>query len=420
MAEPAPALREAESYLLDLELFGMRLGVDRMWRLTTALGLPQRRFASIHVVGSNGKSSTARMTAAVLARHGLRTGLYTSPHLRSFTERVEVDGDPISGDELAEALFEVRSAAEAVDRAAGDPEDRVTQFEALTAAGMVALARRRVEVAVVEAGLGGRLDATNVIAAKVVALTTVALEHTRWLGDTLEEIAREKLAVLTLSSTLVTGELDPEAAAVAEEVAGERQAALVRTSAADVDGVDEGPPGPFQRANLALARAAARAFLGRLDESAFRAATAEVRTPGRLETVGSDPLEIHDGAHNPAGAHALAAALPSVTEGRELTTVVGVLDDKDLPGVLGPLLEVSSHVVLTPFAHPRARSAGALAAAAAELGGGDRTEEAADPAAAVARARELAGPDGAVLVTGSLYLLSDLLAESEAARLSTL
>src|SRR3954471_15856505 len=144
---------QAEAYLLDLELFGMRFGLDRMHKLMTVLGMPQRRFASIHVVGSNGKSSTVRMIAAILERHGIRTGSYTSPHLRSFAERIEVDEQPISGADFAAAVSRVAHAAELVDRTA-DPDDRVTQFEALTAAAYHELARRGVEVAVVEAGLG--------------------------------------------------------------------------------------------------------------------------------------------------------------------------------------------------------------------------------------------------------------------------
>ena len=196
--------REAERYLLDLELFGMRFGLDRMYRLMTALGMPQRRFASIHVVGSNGKSSTTRMIAAILERHGLRTGTYTSPHLRSFAERIEVGGRAVTDADLAAAVSRAAHAAELVDRTA-EPGDEVTQFEALTAAAYHELARRRVEVAVVEAGLGGRYDATNVIPSTVQVLTSVALEHTRWLGPTIRDIAEEKLAVVRDHGRLVTG-----------------------------------------------------------------------------------------------------------------------------------------------------------------------------------------------------------------------
>ena len=175
-------LARAEEYLLGLELFGMHFGLERMHRLTTTLGMPQRRFASVHVVGSNGKSSTVRFTAAVLERHGLRTGSYTSPHLASFRERIEVGEQPVSGERFAAAVERAAKAAEIVERAQPEDEDLVTQFEALTAAAYHELAASKVEVAVIEAGLGGRYDATNVIPSKVAVLTGVGLEHTRWLG----------------------------------------------------------------------------------------------------------------------------------------------------------------------------------------------------------------------------------------------
>ena len=222
---------QAEEYLLSLELFGMRFGLDRMHRLMTVLGLPQRRFASIHVVGSNGKSSTVRFCAAILERHGLRTGSYTSPHLRSFRERIEVGEEPIGEAEFAAAVTRAAEAAELVNRTA-DPDDPVTQFEALTAAAYHALAGRGVEVAVVEAGLGGRFDATNVIPSKVQVLTSVSLEHTRWLGPTLTDIAREKLAVVHDHSTLVVGPLPHGVFAIAQQVAAEHHAKLVAGSPA--------------------------------------------------------------------------------------------------------------------------------------------------------------------------------------------
>ena len=181
-------LAEAERYLLSLELFGMRFGLDRMRRLMTVLGSPQERYETIHVVGTNGKSSTARMTAAILRRHGLRTGTYLSPHLVSFTERVRIDDEDSSPERFAAAVERARHAAEMVDRTLG-PDDGVTQFEALTAAAFDELAGAGVQVAVIEAGLGGRYDATNVIPSRVQVLTNVGLEHTRWLGPTVADIA---------------------------------------------------------------------------------------------------------------------------------------------------------------------------------------------------------------------------------------
>jgi dihydrofolate synthase/folylpolyglutamate synthase len=407
-------LQQAEAYLLDLELFGMRFGLDRMHKLMTVLGMPQRRFASIHVVGSNGKSSTVRMIAAILERHGLRTGTYTSPHLRSFAERIEVGEEPISDADFAAAVSRVAKAAELVNRTA-EPDDRVTQFEALTAAAYHELARRGVEVAVIEAGLGGRYDATNVIPSKVQVLTSVGLEHTRWLGPTIADIAAEKLDVVRNYATLVSGELDPEAEEVAERVARERHARRVR--APDVAELPLRARGRFQQRNFALARTAAEAFLGELDEAAVLRAAAEVEVPGRLQLVSEPPLVFHDGAHNPAGAAALAEALPEVTGGRRLVAVIGVLDDKDAAGMLRALLPLSEAVVFTRSENPRSLSPATLVELARQLGGPEG-EAVADPRAAVERARELAGPGGAVIVTGSIYLIADLVRDHSHARAS--
>jgi dihydrofolate synthase/folylpolyglutamate synthase len=411
-------LRQAEEYLLGLELFGMRFGLDRMHKLMTALGMPQRRFASIHVVGTNGKSSTVRMTAAILRRHGLRTGTYTSPHLRSFAERIEVDERPVSGAEFGAAVARAAHAAELVERTL-DSDDRVTQFEALTAAAYHELARRRVEVAVIEAGLGGRFDATTVIPSKVQVLTGVSLEHTRWLGPTIADIAGEKLAVVPDHGCLVAGDLHPEADDVARRVVDERHAGLVKVSRPAADPLLRAR-GAFQRENFALARAAAEAFLGReLDEAAVRAAAAEVEIPGRLQVVSEAPRVVYDGAHNPSGALALAEALPEVVEERPLTAVIAILDDKDAAGMLAALLPLCERAVYTRCANPRSLSPATLESLAGKVGG-PPSETVADPRRAVEHARELAGPDGAVVATGSIYLIADLVRDAGAARASAL
>jgi dihydrofolate synthase/folylpolyglutamate synthase len=410
-------LRQAEEYLLDLELFGMRFGLDRMHKLMTALGMPQRRFASIHVVGTNGKSSTVRFIAGILERHGLRTGSYTSPHLVSFTERIEIQEEPVSGADFAAAVKRAAHAAELVNRTQ-DEGDTVTQFEALTAAAYHELARRGVEVAVIEAGLGGRYDATNVIPSKVQVLTNVGLEHTRWLGPTITDIAEEKLAVVHDRGLLVTGDLHPEAEAVAGRVAAEHHAERVHPDPAG--GYDLAAHGAFQRANFALARAAAGAFLGdALDDDAVRRAAAEVRVPGRMQVVAERPLTVLDGGHNPAGAEAVAEALPELFEGRRAVGVIGVLDDKDAAGMLRALLPHFQHVVFTRSSNPRSLSPGTLESLASKLCG-PPSETVADPQAALARAQEIAGDDGAVLATGSIYLIADLVRVERAARASTL
>jgi dihydrofolate synthase / folylpolyglutamate synthase len=410
---------QAERYVLDRELFGMRFGLDRMRRLMTTLENPQLRFGSLHVVGSNGKSSTARMIAAILARHGLRTGAYLSPHLVSFGERIMVDQAPLSPERFAAAVSRVVRAAELVDRLGG-PDERVTQFELLTAAAYSELAAAGVDVAVVEAGLGGRYDATNVIPSRVQVLTTVGLEHTRWLGPTIADIAGEKLDVVQPGATLVLGHgLHPDAEEVAVRVAAERGAVLVRASA-DPE-VPVAAPGGFQRRNFALARAAAEAYLGQLDQPAVEAAAAAIRIPGRLEVIDEHPLTVLDGAHNAEGMRALTDSLPELLgeRARSLVAVISILTDKDAAGMLSALVPHCRSLVLTSSHNPRALPPATLESLSRQLGG-PPTEIVPDPLSALSRARELAGPCGAVLVAGSLYLVADLVAPAAGRRASIL
>jgi dihydrofolate synthase/folylpolyglutamate synthase len=412
--------KQAEEFLLSLELFGMRFGLDRMHKLMTVMGLPQRRFASVHVVGTNGKSSTVRFLAAILERHGLATGSYTSPHLGSFRERIEIGERPVSEEAFAAAVASAAHAAELVNRTA-QPDDRVTQFEALTAAAYHELARSGVEVAVVEAGLGGRYDATNVIPSKVQVITNVGLEHTRWLGPTIADIAEEKLAVVRDHATLVTGRLDPDARAIAERVTRERSARLVEPDIAAAGALSLRGGGAYQQRNFALAAAAAEAFLGRpLERDAVEGAAAETRIPGRLDVVGERPLVVHDGAHNPSGAEALAESLGEVVgERRPRVGVIAVLEDKDAAGILRALLPELDQAVFTRSDNPRSLSPATLESLGAQLGG-PPSIVVAEPRQAVERARELAGPEGSVLVTGSIYLIADLVRPAAGARASRL
>ena len=408
LPEPSPALRDAERYLASLEVFGMRFGLERMRRLMTALDSPQERFESIHVVGSNGKSSTARMIAALLEGAGRRTGTYLSPHLVSWAERIEVGGRPVPDERFAQAIGRAADAAAKVDRTL-EPGDRVTQFEALTAAADWELARSGVEVAVVEAGLGGRYDATSVIRSRVQVLTNVSLEHTRWLGPTARHIAEEKLAVVPVGGTLVAGPLRGEALAVAKGVSSARGARLLLFGR-DFglrEGVRLGVRGAFQEENFAVAVAAAEAFAGPLEPSAIAAAARSVSAPGRMEVTGDDPLTILDGAHNPAGIAAMLPDLRALVGDRPLTAVVSVLDDKDAAGMLTALASCCERAVFTRSSNPSALPPAVLESLWRQAGGG-HAEVVADPVAALAGARAAAGPGGAVLVTGSIYLLADL------------
>ena len=339
-----------------------------MRALLRELGEPQKRFPAIHVVGTNGKSTTTRLTEALLLDAGLSVGSYLSPHVRGWSERIRVGGEEAG---FEEAVAAVQKAAESLS---------ATQFEAVTAAALLAFAAAEVDVAVVEAGLGGRHDATNVLDARVVVLTSVALDHLDVLGDTREAIAAEKLAVVQPGCTVVLAE--PEWRELAEENGA---AAVVVTG----------------RSNLALAIAAAESFL---DRPVDPHAADLVELPGRLERRGDDPLEIWDGAHNLAGIGWLLPRLPSVPAG--WTVVCSILRDKRPGMMLEALSVLGPALVATESSNGRALPAAELAALASAHF--ERVEAEPEPAAARARALELAGPGGAVLVTGSLYLLADL------------
>ncbi len=417
---------QAEQHLRSLELFGMRFGLDRMRRMMTVLGSPQQRFDTIHVVGTNGKSSTTRMIAAILERHGLRTGAYTSPHLVSYTERVQIAERDLDSDTFAAAVARAAWAAERVNRTLAQ-DDHVTQFELLTAAALWEMAEQGVEVAVVEAGLGGRYDATSVIDSRITVLTNVGLEHTRWLGPTLKDIAEEKLAVLVPGTTLLLGaDLATPALAVASRVAGERDARIVRVSGG-TSAVPLLARGSFQQRNFALARAAAEAYLhdapsarariadrdvaapGHAHELAVRDAAASTAVRGRLQVIEGDPLTVFDGAHNPHAMAALVESLPEVLQGRATAVVLGVLEDKDAAGMLAALLGVCERAWFTAPASSRALSPAALQSLARQLGFDAVTCEPA-PWRALMDARRWAGERrGVVLVTGSVYLVGDLL-----------
>jgi dihydrofolate synthase/folylpolyglutamate synthase len=325
-----------------------------MRRLLDRLGHPERRYPAIHVVGTNGKSTATRTIAALLQAEGRRAGAYTSPHVSGWAERIWVAGAEA---DFERAIGHVRREADAVG---------ATQFEAITAAALAEFAAQRVDVAVVEAGLGGRLDATNVVDAEVVLLTNVSLEHTEVLGDTPEQIAQEKLAVAHAARVVV--------------VPDNNYARVVPKRAKIVTGG---------------AREAAEAFLGRSIHH-----HPHVQLPGRLERRGR---ELWDGAHNPAGTSWLRGQLDP--DGYD-AVVCSILADKNADAMLADLAELAPHLIATQSSSPRTLTAAELANLAAPHFRTVETEP--NPRRALARARE--SVSGAILVTGSLYLLADLAA----------
>jgi dihydrofolate synthase / folylpolyglutamate synthase len=386
-----------------------------MHRLSTALGMPQHRFASVHVVGTNGKSSVTRMVAALLEAHGLRSGACVSPHPLRWSERVLIGGEAIGEPDFAAAVERTKQAAETVNRGLVEGE-AVTQFEVATAAAFVAFAAARVQAAAVEAGLGGKLDATNTIPSQVTVLTSIGLDHTEWLGESELEIAAEKLAVLRHHTTLVLGRVSAEVAALAERTAAKRCAALIVAPEDPGDGIQLRAAGRFQRRNFALAASAAEAFLSELDPGKVATVGASLAIPGRLERLGEDPLVLLDAAHNPDGAAALAESLAEILAGRPVVACVAALGDKDATAMIGALAPVLDRVVCTeldPAALASRGLPGVASHSAAELAEacavvGLAAEQEPDFTAALRRGRELAArePDCALLVTGSHYVLA--------------
>jgi dihydrofolate synthase / folylpolyglutamate synthase len=328
-------------WLESLSPWPEEFGLGRMRTLLSELGEPQRAYPAIHVVGTNGKSTATRRAAAFLQREGQTPGAYTSPHVSGWSERIQVDGEDA---DLEQALERVRVPAERLG---------ATQFEVLTAAAFAEFAAAEVGVAVVEAGLGGRLDATNVLDARIVVLTNVALDHTDVLGETREQIAAEKLAVVSPGATVIVGE--PEWDGVYAEDVG---------------------------------RAAAEAFLGRRLEG-----DVEISLPGRFDVVGED---VFAGAHNPAGVEWLLQRLPR----NDYVIVASILADKDAGAMLRLLARAGRKLVATSSRSARALPAEELACAAEPFF--DSVEVEPDPEHA------FDGADRPVLVTGSLYLLMDL------------
>jgi len=352
-------------WIASLSPWPEEFGLGRMRALLTELAEPQRAYPAIHVVGTNGKSTATRRAAAFLAREGLAVGAYTSPHVSGWSERIQVDEGDV---DFETAIARVRAAAERIG---------ATQFETLTAAALAEFAAAGVDIAVVEAGLGGRLDATNVLDARIVVLTNVSLDHTDVLGDTRDQIAREKLAVVTAGATVVLGE--PEW----EELAREFGAAQI------VHADDVG-------------RAAAEAFLGR-----ELGGEVEAGLPGRLEFSGDN---VFAGAHNPAGVEWLVAHLPR----DDYVICAAILADKNGRSMVERLARVGSSFVATQTETERTLAADDLAQLAREFFAD--VESVPDATTALDRALERARPGGGVLVTGSLYLLRDLFGRLETVR----
>lgn len=408
------------------------LGLGRMRLLLGKLGDPQRRFRSVHVAGTNGKGSTCAYISSILRASGLRTGLFTSPYIERFEERIQVDGDAISMEELASATLAVREAAEEV---AGETGEHPTEFELMCAVGFVHFARRGCDFAVVEVGLGGRLDATNVIEPELSVIARIGMDHTDVLGDTLPAIAAEKAGVVKPATPVVSWPQEPEAGAVVRARCEELGCELLVSDFRELEVERLGHAAPsglarcfrykgrryetkllagYQPANASVAIDAARA-LG-VPQEAVERGIADAAWPGRFEAVRESPLVVVDGAHNPQGARAFAESLEELLRvrgaGRKPTLVAGVLADKDCPGIVGPVLPLAGRLVAYTPDNPRALGADALAREvrrqAAAKGLCLQVEVAPDALHAMKSAVQKEGPDGCVAAFGTLYSIGAL------------
>lgn len=435
---PAETFEEVEDALLSRwPETRLEPSLDRITAFTELLGEPQRAYRSIHLTGTNGKTSTSRMVDTLLRALDLRTGRFTSPHVERMSERISIDGEPLDDEAFVRAFNDVAVYTHLVDAAGEHP---LSFFETVVGMAYAAFADAPVDVAVVEVGMGGSWDATNVIDADVAVVLPIAVDHAKYLGETPVEIAREKAGIIKPGSVAVLAEQSAEVATVLMERAVEVGAEVVRQGVefgvvhrtpavggqlVTIQGVrarydDLFLPlyGAHQAQNAAVALAAVESLTGgaALDDELVRAAFAEFTSPGRLEVVRRSPTIILDAAHNPHGARASAAALEDSFSFTPLVGVMGVMEDKDHEGVLAAFEPYLSHLVCTQNSTPRSMTAAALGRAAAEIFGEDRVSvvddlaDAIDRAAAFAEAGEAVSSSigsGAVLVTGSVVTVGE-------------
>ena len=401
-----------------LKRFGIKLGLGTIQKILSGLGNPHRQFRCIHVAGTNGKGSIASGLAAILKSCGFRTGLYTSPHLVRFNERIRIDGHEIADDNVV-------AAHEAVKRvSAGSREP--TFFEFATAMALYEFGRQQVDWAVIETGMGGRLDATNVVQPAVSIISNISIEHKEYLGNSIAQVAGEKGGIIKPATPVVTGATQKDALIVLEDIAAARSAPFYRlgkhfrTRRTSEDtftyyGVEQvwramrtNLTGSYQTSNAALALAACEQLLHQgkpLNAACIRKGLAQAIWPGRLEVIQDKPLVIFDGAHNLIAARNLAKYIVRHIKDKKITLVTGILDDKPYAAMLKSLLPLCERVILTQPAIDRALPAETLQKVAKEYL--DNIEVIPDVGIAVRRAIDTTAPEDAVCVAGSLYLVGD-------------
>ncbi len=419
---------DSVKYLESHWKFGIKLGLHRINKLLLLLDSPQNKIKCIHVAGTNGKGSVCAMLSSILTESGYKTGLFTSPHLLEYTERFKINGANIPKQRFARIISEIKKII-----AGHFDDEKPTEFEILTAAAFVYFAREKVDLAVIEVGLGGRLDSTNVIEPILSIITSVSYDHTDVLGKTLAKIAFEKAGIIKQSVTIVTGKNPPEVVGVIKKTALKNRAELMFASLLKAIGVEKINKtmyqivsssttvkkekyllpflGLFQVDNLALAVAAAKALkakgYGKLTQNLIAKGIQKALWPGRFQVITSKPIVVIDGSHNPHGAKALAASLKNHFHGKKVVFVIGVLNYKDYPHMFAELLPLAKAIVLSSPSHPAALDPDIMMNAVKVAKVAIIKEI--DLLRAVGKAKELAGQDGIVCITGSLFLAGDAL-----------
>lgn len=413
-------------WMFGLERFGIKLGLENTSEFLSRIGNPERDFKSVHVTGTNGKGSVCVLVSEVLRKHGLNVGLYTSPHLVDFRERIKVNGKEISERDVVKLGLELRETMQSM--ASEDREKQLTFFEFTTALAFRYFSDRKVDIVVAEVGMGGRLDATNVLAPEVSVITRIGLEHTNYLGTTIPDIAREKAGIIKNGVGVITCEKKPEALSVIESTCSRKNAPLrVLGKDFDVNGIRmtlNGTEfdyhgarqlkglkvrllGAYQAENAAAAIAAIEGLVGRgvsVSDEELRKGLWGARWPGRMDIVSRRPLVILDGSHNPDGIATTVSVLRQLRL-EPLTFVVGCMDDKDARGIVRALVPVAAKMIVTQARYKRALRAEALHQIVKEEFNGE-TEIEPDANAALERGLNNAAGKG-VCAIGSLYLVGE-------------
>lgn len=418
----------AVNYLYGLQKYGIKFGLDNTAKLLFLSGNPQNYFSSVHIAGTNGKGSTSAMIASILQAAGFKTGLFTSPHLVSFTERIRVNNEEIREDEVVELTEEIRSTIEG-------SELNPTFFEFVTAMGFLYFKRKNIDWAVVETGMGGRLDATNVLLPEASVITSINYDHSEFLGKTISAIAEEKAGIIKDGVPVIMSSQEPSVMDAIKKKAEEKDAGLFvygRDFSAAIKTEDTSGsvfnyngdsnfedliislPGRHQVLNAALALKTIEVIsqkplpnTSRLNPDTIRAGLGNIKWQGRLELVSKEPPILIDGAHNPSAATILADSLREIFFKiyRRIILIVGVMSDKDIRGIITPLMPLATEIILTAPAYERAASPDVLSGHAISLGFSCRKTYCV--AAAIAMAREIYREGDLIVITGSFYTIGE-------------